>query len=218
MSLYQKNYDLLAICKLAPVIPVLAVDDTANAAPLAKALIAGGLRVIEVTLRTNNAFDVIEVMAASATEGIIGAGTLLSKEDVYAAKRAGARFGVSPGITDQILRACAEVKLPLLPGAATPSEVMNLLAKGYSVQKFFPAESNGGITALKSILGPIPDVSFCPTGGVTSTNALDYLSLKNVICVGGSWVAPQNKIKAADWQAITKLARQASALSNHSDN
>ncbi len=218
MSLYQKNYDLLAICKLAPVIPVLAVDDTANAAPLAKALIAGGLRVIEVTLRTNNAFDVIEVMAASATEGIIGAGTLLSKEDVYAAKRAGARFGVSPGITDQILRACAEVKLPLLPGAATPSEVMNLLAKGYSVQKFFPAESNGGITALKSILGPIPDVSFCPTGGVTSTNALDYLSLKNVICVGGSWVAPQNKIKAADWQAITKLARQASALSKHSDN
>ena len=217
MSLYQKNYDLLAICKLAPVIPVLAVDDTANAAPLAKALIAGGLRVIEVTLRTNNAFDVIEVMAASATEGIIGAGTLLSKEDVYAAKRAGARFGVSPGITDQILRACAEVKLPLLPGAATPSEVMNLLAKGYSVQKFFPAESNGGITALKSILGPIPDVSFCPTGGVTSTNALDYLSLKNVICVGGSWVAPKNKIKAADWQAITKLARNASALSKHSN-
>ena len=217
MSLYQENYDLLAICKLAPVIPVLMVDDTANAAPLAKALIAGGLRVIEVTLRTKNAFDVIENMAANTTEGIIGAGTLLSTEDVYAAKRAGARFGVSPGVTDQILRACAEVKLPLLPGAATPSEVMNLLAKGYSVQKFFPAESNGGIAALKSIRGPIPDVSFCPTGGVTPTNALDYLSLENVACVGGSWVAPENKIKAADWQAITELARHASALSKNSD-
>jgi len=217
MSLYQENYDLLAICKLAPVIPVLAVDDTANAAPLAKALIAGGLRVIEVTLRTKNAFDVIENMAANTTEGIIGAGTLLSTEDVYAAKRVGARFGVSPGVTDQILRACAEVKLPLLPGAATPSEVMNLLAKGYSVQKFFPAESNGGIAALKSIRGPIPDVSFCPTGGVTPTNASDYLSLENVACVGGSWVAPENKIKAADWQAITELARHASALSKHSD-
>ena len=215
MNLYQENHDLLAICKLAPVIPILMVDDTTNAVPLAKALIAGGLRVIEVTLRTENAFDVIEVMAANTAEGIIGAGTLLSKEDVYAAKRAGASFGVSPGVTDQILSACAEVKLPLLPGAATPSEVMNLLSKGYSVQKFFPAESNGGIAALKSILGPIPGVSFCPTGGVTSTNALDYLSLKNVPCVGGSWVAPQNKIKNADWQAITELARQAYSLNEH---
>ena len=217
MNLYQENHELLAICKLAPVIPVLVVDETTNAVPLAKALIAGGLRVIEVTLRTENAFDVIEGMAANTTEGIIGAGTLLSKEDVYAAKRAGASFGVSPGATDQILSACAEVKLPLLPGAATPSEVMNLLSKGYSVQKFFPAESNGGIVALKSIQGPMADVSFCPTGGVTSTNALDYLSLENVVCVGGSWVAPKDKIKAADWQAITKLAHHASALSKHSD-
>jgi len=213
MNSYQENHDLLAICKLAPVIPVLVVDDTKNAAPLAKALIAGGLRVIEVTLRTKNAFDVIKDMVANTEEGIIGAGTLLSKEDVYAAKRAGARFGVSPGVTDQILRACAEVKLPLLPGAATPSEVMNLLAKGYSVQKFFPAEPNGGVAALKSIQGPIPDVSFCPTGGVTSTNAIDYLSLENVVCVGGSWVAPKDKVKAADWQAITEVALHASALS-----
>ena len=203
MISYKDNHDLLDICKLTPVIPVLVVDDTAKAVPLAKALIGGGLRVLEVTLRTENALDVIKEMAASTTEGIIGAGTLLSKEDVYAAKNAGASFGVSPGITDQILKACAEVKLPLLPGAATPSEVMNLLAKGYSVQKFFPAESNGGVAALKSMLGPIPEVSFCPTGGVTSTNALDYLSLKNVRCVGSSWIAPENKIKTADWQAIT---------------
>ena len=215
MNSYKKNHDLLDICKLTPVIPVLVVDDTAKAVPLAKALIGGGLRVLEVTLRTENALDVIKEMAASTTEGIIGAGTLLSKEDVYAAKNAGASFGVSPGITDQILKACAEVKLPLLPGAATPSEVMNLLAKGYSVQKFFPAESNGGIAALKSMLGPIPEVSFCPTGGVTSTNALGYLSLKNVPCVGGSWVAPENKIKTADWQAITELARRAYALNKH---
>lgn len=215
MISYKDNHDLLDICKLTPVIPVLVVDDTAKAVPLAKALIGGGLRVLEVTLRTENALDVIKEMAASTTEGIIGAGTLLSKEDVYAAKNAGASFGVSPGITDQILKACAEVKLPLLPGAATPSEVMNLLAKGYSVQKFFPAESNGGVAALKSMLGPIPEVSFCPTGGVTSTNALGYLSLKNVPCVGGSWIAPKNKIKTADWQAITELARRAYALNKH---
>ena len=215
MNSYKESRDLLDICKLAPVIPVLVVDDTASAVPLAKALIGGGLRVLEVTLRTKNALDVIKEMVANTTEGIIGAGTLLSEEDVYAAKNAGASFGVSPGITDQILRACAEVKLPLLPGAATPSEVMTLLARGYSVQKFFPAESNGGIAALKSILGPIPGVSFCPTGGVTSTNALDYLSLKNVPCVGGSWVAPKNKIKNADWQAITELARRAFALNEH---
>jgi 2-dehydro-3-deoxyphosphogluconate aldolase/(4S)-4-hydroxy-2-oxoglutarate aldolase len=195
MISYKDNHDLLDICKLTPVIPVLVVDDTAKAVPLAKALIGGGLRVLEVTLRTENALDVIKEMAAGTTEGIIGAGTLLSKEDVYAAKNAGASFGVSPGITDQILKACAEVKLPLLPGAATPSEVMNLLAKGYSVQKFFPAESNGGVAALKSMLGPIPEVSFCPTGGVTSTNALGYLSLKNVPCVGGSWIAPEKKLK-----------------------
>ena len=134
------------------------------------------------------------------------------KRQVYAAKKAGAKFGVSPGATEQILRACAEVSLPLLPGAATPSEVMSLLSKGYSVQKFFPAESNGGVKALKSILGPIPGVSFCPTGGVTPTNAIDYLSLTNVPCVGGSWVAPENKIKAADWHAITELARSTQAF------
>ena len=215
MNSHKESHDLLDICKLAPVIPVLVVDDTASAVPLAKALIGGGLRVLEVTLRTKNALDVIKEMVANTTEGIIGAGTLLSEEDVYAAKNAGASFGVSPGITDQILRACAEVKLPLLPGAATPSEVMTLLARGYSVQKFFPAESNGGIAALKSILGPIPGVSFCPTGGVTSANALDYLSLKNVPCVGGSWVAPENKIKNADWKAITELARRAYALNEH---
>ena len=151
-------------------------------------------------------------MVNNNAEGIIGAGTLLSENDVYAAKKAGAKFGVSPGATEQILRACAEVNLPLLPGAATPSEVMSLLSKGYSVQKFFPAESNGGVKALKSILGPIPGVRFCPTGGVTSTNAIDYLSLANVPCVGGSWVAPENKIKAADWHAITELARSTQAL------
>ena len=151
-------------------------------------------------------------MVNSNAEGIIGAGTLLSEKDVYAAKKAGAKFGVSPGATEQILRACAEVSLPLLPGAATPSEVMSLLSKGYSVQKFFPAESNGGVKALKSILGPIPGVSFCPTGGVTPTNAIDYLSLTNVPCVGGSWVAPENKIKAADWRAITELARSTQAF------
>jgi len=212
MTSYQGNHDLLNICTLAPVIPVLVVDEISKAVPLAKALITGGLRVLEVTLRTDNALAVIKEMVNNNAEGIIGAGTLLSENDVYAAKKAGAKFGVSPGATEQILRSCAEVNLPLLPGAATPSEVMSLLSKGYSVQKFFPAESNGGVKALKSILGPIPGVRFCPTGGVTSTNAIDYLSLANVPCVGGSWVAPENKIKAADWHAITQLARSTQAL------
>ena len=150
-------------------------------------------------------------MVNNNAEGIIGAGTLLSENDVYAAKKAGAKFGVSPGATEQILRACAEVSCHCYQ--VRPHLRSNeFISKGYSVQKFFPAESNGGVKALKSILGPIPGVSFCPTGGVTPTNAIDYLSLTNVPCVGGSWVAPENKIKAADWHAITELARSTQAL------
>jgi len=199
------------ICLLAPVVPVLVIHDVAHARPLAQALVAGGLPALEVTLRTPVALEAIAEMAQVAG-GVVGAGTLLTPADVQAAKAAGAKFGVSPGATDILLDACESADLPLLPGAATSSEVMRLLERGYSVQKFFPAEANGGAPALKSIGGPLPQVSFCPTGGVSLTNAPNYLSLSNTLCVGGSWVAPQNLIDAGDWDAITELARQAATL------
>ncbi len=199
------------ICLLAPVVPVLVIHDLAQARPLAQALVAGGLPALEVTLRTPVALDAIAEMAQVAG-GVVGAGTLLTPADVQAAKAAGAKFGVSPGATDVLLDACEAADLPLLPGAATSTEVMRLLERGYSVQKFFPAEANGGAPALKSIGGPLPQVSFCPTGGVSLANAPSYLSLANTLCVGGSWVAPQNLIDAGDWDGITELARQAAAL------
>lgn len=199
------------ICLLAPVVPVLVIHDVAHARPLAQALVAGGLPALEVTLRTPVALEAIAEMAQVAG-GVVGAGTLLTPADVQAAKAAGAKFGVSPGATNILLDACESADLPLLPGAATSSEVMRLLERGYSVQKFFPAEAIGGAPALKSIGGPLPQVSFCPTGGVSLTNAPNYLSLSNTLCVGGSWVAPQNLIDAGDWDAITELARQAAAL------
>lgn len=199
------------LCMMAPVIPVLVVDDAAHAVPLARALVAGGLPVLEVTLRTAAALDVIREMATVAG-GIVGAGTLLTPKDVEDAKAAGALFGVSPGATDLILDACEANDLPLLPGVATASEAMRLLERGYTVQKFFPAEANGGAPALKAIGSPIPQVSFCPTGGVSLKNANDYLSLSNTLCVGGSWVAPKDKVLSGDWDGITALAAVASQL------
>lgn len=199
------------ICNLAPVVPVLVVDDAALAKGLAEALVKGGLPALEVTLRTPAALDVIREMA-SVEGGVVGAGTLLTPADVEAAKAAGAQFGVSPGATDVLLDACEANDLPLLPGTATSSEAMRLLERGYTVQKFFPAEANGGAPALKAIGAPLPQVKFCPTGGVSLKNANDYLSLSNTLCVGGSWVAPSDKVKAADWDAITALATEAAAL------
>ncbi|MCT4556178.1 MAG: bifunctional 4-hydroxy-2-oxoglutarate aldolase/2-dehydro-3-deoxy-phosphogluconate aldolase [Pelagimonas sp.] len=199
------------LCRLAPVIPVLVIEDAAKARPLAQALVAGGLPVLEVTLRTPAALDAIHEMA-QVPGGVVGAGTLLTPDDVAAAKQAGARFGVSPGATGKLLDAVEAADLPLLPGAATASEAMALLERGYSVQKFFPAEANGGAPALKSIGAPIPQVRFCPTGGVSLKNAPTYLGLNNTLCVGGSWVAPTDLVKAEDWDAITALAREAAAL------
>ena len=199
------------ICALAPVIPVLVVKDPAIAQPLAKALVVGGLPALEVTLRTPAALEVIAEMAKVAG-GVVGAGTLLSPKDVTDAIAAGAKFGVSPGATDTLLTACEAADLPLLPGAATSTEVMRLLERGYRVQKFFPAEANGGAPALKAIGAPLPQVRFCPTGGVTPANAPSYLGLSNTLCVGGSWVAPQGLIDAGDWEGITDLARTAAAL------
>ncbi len=201
----------LDLCRMAPVIPVLVIDDLAHARPLAEALVAGGLPVLEVTLRTPAALDAIRAMAA-VPGGVVGAGTLLAPEDVAAAKAAGARFGVSPGATDRLLDACESNDLPLLPGAATASEAMRLLERGYTTQKFFPAEASGGAPALKSFASPLPRITFCPTGGIDLKKAPDYLSAPNCLCVGGSWVAPKDAMQAGDWGRIEALAREAAGL------
>jgi 2-dehydro-3-deoxyphosphogluconate aldolase/(4S)-4-hydroxy-2-oxoglutarate aldolase len=199
------------LCRTAPVIPVLVVEEAANAGDLAQALVAGGLPVLEVTLRTAAALDVIREMA-KVEGGIVGAGTVLTRADAVAAKEAGAQFAVAPGATDKLLDACEEIGLPILPGAATSSEAMKLLERGYRVQKFFPAEANGGAPALKAIGAPLPQILFCPTGGVSPGNAMDYLSLPNTACVGGSWVAPKDKVQAGDWAGIEALAAEAAKL------
>lgn len=199
------------LCTLAPVIPVIVVRAPDHAVPMAQALVAGGLPVLEVTLRTPCALEAIRAMA-DVEGGVVGAGTLLTPADVKAAKAAGARFGVSPGATDSLVAACEDEGLALLPGAATATEVMALLERGYTVQKFFPAEVSGGAAALRAFGGPLPQVSFCPTGGVSLDNAGEYLSLRNVLCVGGSWVAPDALVQAGDWAGIERLAREAAAL------
>ncbi|MCX7890377.1 MAG: bifunctional 4-hydroxy-2-oxoglutarate aldolase/2-dehydro-3-deoxy-phosphogluconate aldolase [Rhodobacteraceae bacterium] len=211
MTPAQQSEAALAICRLAPVVPVLVVEDAAAAAPLARALVAGGLPALEVTLRTPAALEAIRAMAG-VPGGVVGAGTLLTPADVRAAKAAGARFGVSPGATDRLIAACEDEGLPLLPGAATASEIMALLEKGYSVQKFFPAEAIGGAKALGAYASPLPQVRFCPTGGIGPAGAADYLALGNVLCVGGSWVAPKDRVAAGDWAGIEALARAAAAL------
>ena len=200
------------ICQLAPVVPVIVVSDLAHARPLAEALVAGGLPALEVTLRTPVALDAIREMA-QVEGGVVGAGTLLTPEDVQAAKEAGATFGVSPGATARLLEAAEKADLPMLPGAATASEVMALLERGYTVQKFFPAETSGGAPALKALSSPLPQVSFCPTGGVSLKNVESYLGLPNTLCVGGSWVAPGDMVAKGDWAGIEALAREAAALS-----
>jgi 2-dehydro-3-deoxyphosphogluconate aldolase/(4S)-4-hydroxy-2-oxoglutarate aldolase len=201
----------LEICSIAPVVPVLVVEDVSAAFELGRALVAGGLPVLEVTLRTVGALDVISEMA-KVKGGVVGAGTLLTPEDVRNAKAAGAQFGVSPGATDILIDACEAEGLPLLAGAATATESMKLLERGYTVQKFFPAEASGGAKALGSLASPLPQITFCPTGGVSVKNANDYLALQNVRCVGGSWVAPKGLVAARDWDAVEALARTASQL------
>ncbi|APE44499.1 keto-deoxy-phosphogluconate aldolase [Sulfitobacter alexandrii] len=199
------------LCRMAPIIPVLVVEDVAHARPLAEALVEGGLPVLEVTLRTDAALAAIAEMA-KVDGGVVGAGTLITARDVTDAVRAGARFGVSPGATDDLLAATEAADLPMLPGAATASEAMRLLARGYDMLKFFPAEAAGGAALLKSLGGPLPQISFCPTGGVSPSNAAQYLRLPNVVCAGGSWVAPADLVRVGDWRAITELAREAAAL------
>ena len=199
------------ICLLAPVVPVLVVKQAASAKALAEALVAGGLPALEVTLRTPEALEAITEMA-SVPGGVVGAGTLLTPQDVQNAVDAGALFGVSPGATDRLLDAAMEAGLPMLAGAATATEAMRLLERGFTVQKFFPAEAAGGAPALKSLASPLPQIQFCPTGGVSLANAASYLSLPNTLCVGGSWVAPAGMVENGDWAGIKALAKEAAAL------
>ena len=202
----------LELSTQGPVIPVIVIDRLADAVPLARALVAGGVRVLEVTLRTPVALQAIEAMAREVPEAIVGAGTLRSAADAQAARDAGAVFGVSPGYTAELGAACRAAGLPLLPGVATASEVMAAQADGLSFLKFFPATAAGGIPLLKAWAGPFPDVVFCPTGGITLASAPEFLALPNVKVCGGSWLTPADAVRAGDWDRITMLAREAGAL------
>ncbi|TAU85347.1 2-dehydro-3-deoxy-phosphogluconate aldolase [Rhizobium leguminosarum] len=208
----EKTEKLLSILKLQPVVPVLIVDDVKSAVPLARALVAGGLKAIEITMRTPAALEAVRAVAAEVEGAEVGAGTILNVAHWEAAVAAGSKFIVSPGTTQELLDAAADSDVPLLPGAATASEVMALREEGYQVLKFFPAEQAGGAAYLKALSSPLAGTLFCPTGGISLKNANDYLSLPNVICVGGSWVAPKELVAAGDWSGITKLAAEAAAL------
>jgi 2-dehydro-3-deoxyphosphogluconate aldolase / (4S)-4-hydroxy-2-oxoglutarate aldolase len=197
-----------ALMRRSPLIPVVVIKDWRHAAPMTRALAAGGVPVVEITLRTDQALDAIRAAAAEVGDAAVGAGTLLSPKDIEAAKAAGASFGVSPGLTPALLQAAKDLDFPLLPGVATGSEIMTGLEQGYDRFKLFPAVFAGGYELLKTFGGPFAQVKFCPTGGITRETAANYLSLSNVLCVGGSWLAPQALMDAADWTAIETIARE----------
>ncbi|MCQ8782014.1 2-dehydro-3-deoxy-phosphogluconate aldolase [Mangrovibrevibacter kandeliae] len=208
----QNAEDLLEILTGQPVIPVVAVDSAADAVKLARALAAGGLPAIEITLRTDAAIDAIKAVSQEVPEAICGAGTILTTDQFDDAEEAGAKFIVSPGATIDLLDHAAGSVVPLLPGAATPSELMSMLEEGYEVLKFFPAEQLGGVAYLKALAPVFQSIRFCPTGGVSPANVQQYLTLPNVVCVGGSWVAPKDMVAAGRFEEITALAREASTL------
>ncbi len=200
------------ILQAAPVVPVVVINDLEDAVPLATALYNGGLRALEITLRTPVAVEAIKQIKQALPEAYVGTGTVIDKATFNASIEAGADFMVSPGVNDELLALASETDVPFLPGAATPSEVMQLAAKGFKFLKFFPAEAAGGVPMLKSIFGPLPQVKFCPTGGVSLASAPNYLALPNVVCVGGTWMLDKELIANKDWQAIEELARQASKV------
>jgi 2-dehydro-3-deoxyphosphogluconate aldolase/(4S)-4-hydroxy-2-oxoglutarate aldolase len=204
--------NMVDILRLGPVMPVLVIDATLHAVPLARALVAGGVRVLEVTLRTPVAFDAVRAIRDAVPDALVGVGTLTRPDDLAAARAAGAVFGVSPGVYPELLAAAAQAGLPLLPGTMTPSDVMTVRAAGYTACKLFPAAQAGGVGMLKAMHGPFPDQLFCPTGGIDAASAPAFLSLPNVACVGGSWLAPKALVQAGDWPAITALAQAASTL------
>jgi 2-dehydro-3-deoxyphosphogluconate aldolase/(4S)-4-hydroxy-2-oxoglutarate aldolase len=202
----------LELASHGPVIPVIVLQQVEDAIPLAQALVEGGVRVLEVTMRTPVALRCIEAIARAVPQAIVGAGTVRSAADARAAQSAGARFAVSPGYTEAVGAACREIALPLLPGVATASELMAAQDGGHHFVKFFPATAAGGLPMLKALSGPFPEVSFCPTGGITAQNAREFLALPQVKVCGGTWLTPQDAIQARDWARITRLARETSAL------
>ena len=205
------KYSPEEIFAAGPVVPVLVINDVEKAVPLAKALMEGGIKVLEVTLRTPAAIDVIKRIAQEVPDSLIGAGTVTNAQQLKAVVEAGAKFAISPGMTADLLKAGMDSEIPLIPGISSTSDLMKGKDAGYTHMKFFPAEASGGVKAIKSISGPFPDVTFCPTGGIGPNNYNDYLALNNVKCVGGSWLAPDDAIESGDWARITQLAKEAVA-------
>lgn len=208
----HKNAELGEALGLAPVVPVMVIKDIEHAVPMARALVAGGLKALEITLRTDCALEAVRRIAGEVEGGVVGVGTVNDTDQFAAAYDAGARFAVSPGTTDSLLAAADDTPLPYLPGVATPSEAMKLRERGYRYLKLFPAEAVGGRALLKSIGGPLPDIQFCPTGGISPASAPEYLALSNVVCVGGSWMLPSDLVQSGDWAAVERLAAEASEL------
>lgn len=212
MAAVTEKLTALQVMQDASVIPVIVLNDVSHAVPMAKALVAGGIRMLEITLRTPQALDCMRAIAAEVPEAVVGAGTIRSVADAKTALAAGARFGVSPGYTTSIGKACQDIGLPLLPGVATGSEIMQAQEDGYTELKFFPAMQAGGPNLLKAWAGPFADIKFCPTGGVSLENAPTLLALPNVVVVGGSWLTPADVMARGDWATVTRLASEAAAL------
>jgi len=212
MNQADRQQQIERAMRLAPVIPVVVIEDARAAVPMARALVAGGAPAIEVTLRTAAALEAVRAIAAEVEDAVVGVGTVLTQADLLAAYEAGARFAVSPGATARLLDAAEDIPLPLLPGAATASEAMALLERGYRHLKFFPAVPAGGAKLLAAWAGPLPQLRFCPTGGISAASAADFLALPNVLCVGGSWLTPADRLAAGDWAGIEQLARAAAHL------
>ena len=204
--------DALELMQVAPVIPVIVIDDLAHAVPMARALCEGGIRVLEVTLRTPPALDAVRAIAREVPDAIVGVGTVTSASQFAEAKDAGARFAVSPGFTAELAFAARGAGMPLLPGVMTPADVISALGHGFRQLKFFPAQQAGGIAMLKALGGPFPEVRFCPTGGISVETAPQFLALPNVVCVGGSWLTPKDLLAKGDWAGVNTLARAAAGL------
>jgi 2-dehydro-3-deoxyphosphogluconate aldolase/(4S)-4-hydroxy-2-oxoglutarate aldolase len=205
----SRHERLTALLRIAPIIPVITIERLEDAVPVARALVAGGLRVLEITLRTPVAASAAAAIAADVLEGVVGIGTVLTPKDLVEARQTGAQFALSPGCTAELLDAAAQSDLPFIPGIATASELMLALSRGFDTVKFFPAVPAGGIAALKALAGPFPQARFCPTGGISEENAADWLALPNVPVVGGSWLTPPDDLRAGNWDAITARARRA---------
>lgn len=209
----MKNWKISAeqVLSTGPVVPVIVVKQPEHAVPMAKALVAGGIRVLEVTLRTPVAMDALRAIIREVPEAIVGAGTVINTQQLKEVTDAGAQFVISPGLTESLLRAATEGPVPLIPGISTVSELMMGMDHGLREFKFFPAEASGGVKALSALAGPFPQVRFCPTGGITPANYRDYLALKSVLCIGGSWLVPDEALQQGDWERLTQLAREAIA-------